>query len=76
MMEIIQYLFTGDFCTLEILLEDSFSWLKVLFFRVFPFSLVFGYIYLIVALVPVVCGFSVHLLEGMSLSTLIWLCHI
>jgi len=49
-------------CTLEILLEDSFSWLKVLFFRVFPFSLFFGYIYLIVAFVPVVFGFSVHLL--------------
>ena len=47
---------------MEILLEDSFSWLKVLFFQVFPFSLVFGYIYLIVAFVPVVFGFSVHLL--------------
>ncbi len=45
------------------LLGDSVSWLKVLFFRVFPFSFVcFCYIYLIVALVPFVFGFSVHLL--------------
>ena len=51
-----------DFSSLGILLEDSVSWLKVLFFRVFPFSFAFGYIYLIVALVPFVFGFSVHLL--------------
>jgi hypothetical protein len=53
-----------DFSSLEILLEDSISWLKFIFFRVFPFLflLFFGYIYLIVALVPFVFGFSVHLL--------------
>jgi hypothetical protein len=49
--------------SLEILLEDSISWLKVLFFQVFPFFLlIFGYIHLIVALVPFVFGFSMHLL--------------
>jgi hypothetical protein len=54
-----------DFSSLEILLEDSISWLKFIFFRVFPFFpflLFFGYIYLIVALVSFVFGFSVHLL--------------
>ena len=53
-----------DFSSLEILLEDSISWLKFIFFQVFPFLflLFFGYIYLIVALVPFVFGFSVHLL--------------
>ena len=52
----------GFFCSLEILLGDSFSWLKVLFFQVLPFLFCIGYIYLIVALVPFVFGFSAHLL--------------
>ena len=30
-----------DFSSLEILLEDSISWLKFIFFRVFPFSFLF-----------------------------------
>ena len=53
-----------DFSSLEILLEDSVSWLKFIFFRVFPFFFFFFFRLhlLIVALIPFVFVFSVHLL--------------
>ena len=54
-----------DFSTFKILLGDSVSWLKYIVFRVFPFFFFFvssRLRLLIVAFVPVVFGFSVHLL--------------
>ena len=65
-----------DFSSLEILLEDSFSWLKFIFFRVFPFSFPF-----VLRLHLFDCcfgSFRVRVLRAstrISLSTLIWLCH-
>ena len=65
-----------DFSSLEILLEDSISWLKFIFFRVFPFSFPF-----VLRLHLFDCcfgSFRVRVLRAstrISLSTLIWLCH-
>ena len=65
-----------DFSSLKILLEDSISWLKFIFFRVFPFSFSFA---LRLHLFDCCFGsFRVRVLRAstrISLSTLIWLCH-
>ena len=65
-----------DFSSLEILLEDSVSWLKFIFFRVFPFSFSFDF-----WLHLFDCRFGsfrvqvLHPSPRISLSTLIWPCH-
>ena len=65
-----------DFSSLEILLEDSISWLKFIFFRVFPFS--FSFVLRLHLFDCCFGSFRVRVLRAstrISLSTLIWLCH-